>query len=710
MQMHLTECGAACLASVLAYFGRWVPLNELRNSCGVSRDGSTAAGLARAAKQYGLSCVGKSVNVKHLKNMPLPQVLFWEWNHFLILEGFDDKRVFLNDPAMGRRKISLEQFAKSFSGISLHFSPTPEFQPGGVPPGMFRRLPVWFQDSGIPLAYVLACGVMMGVVMLLGPVMLSLFVNRILGGTEQWGILAAIIVAIAAVLVFGLSWLKQQCMVRLSARMSVTVGNRCLTKMFRLPVEYFNHRLAGDLTDRILSIDKISNAIQTHFVGPVIELVMSVIFLIAMFAYDTTMALVVLGLGVLSALVGILIERVRTEQNHMMQREQSMLIGIGMLMLHQADNLRMTASEGRFFSRWSGYQARELSTRQRFVEVGHMNAAVPGLFLILAHAAVLAIGAVQVMNAEMSLGTLAAIFVLAGMFLAPIARLAEFSDSLQALAGGLLRLEDIMAVEEDVRFERRDSASGVTATLNGRLKLSGHVELRNVSFGYDRGRQPLIKDFNLVIKPGQRVAVIGASGAGKSTLAALVVGAYEPWSGEILFDGHVREEIPDEVIVRSLSVVEQKPILFSATIRENITLWNTAVPDSILVAAARDACIHEQILERPLGYEARVVENGDNFSGGEGQRLEIARALVGNPTVLVLDEATSALDAATEKAVDDALRHRGVSCLVVAHRLSTIVDCDEIVVLENGITVQRGIHDDLIADKDGLYYRLIKAA
>ncbi len=709
MQMHMTECGAACLGSILAYFGHWVPLNELRARCGVSRDGSTAAGLARAARHYGLKCVGRSVNVQHLMKMPFPQVLFWEWNHFLILEGFDGKWAFLNDPAMGRRKLSLDELTKGFSGIALHFSPNPEFQRGGVAPGMLQHLPAWFSGSIGPFVYMLVCGLMMAMLTLMVPVTLGLFVDRVSGGIEQWAMLASGILAVSAILVFGLSWMKEQCMKRLSVRMSIMVGNRCLSKLLRLRVEYFRHRLVGDLADRLLSIDKISKGIQNYFATLVIEFAMSMVFLAAMLFYDVTLALVVAGLAVLNAVLAHLIERMRTDENYVLRREQSMLIGLGMLMLQQADNLRMTASDDGFFARWSGHQARELTARQRFVEFGYVSTAIPGLFTILTHAAVLAFGANQVMAGEMTLGTLVAIYILAGMFLAPVGRFAEFADGWQALAIGQQRLEDIMESEEDERFGRRDAESDITVTLNGRLRLSGHVELRGVTYGYDRGRSPLIKDFDLIIKPGQRIAVIGMSGSGKSTLASLVSGAYEPWSGEILFDGLQRENIPDEVLVRSLSVVDQSPVLFSATVRENITLWNSAVPDNILIAATRDACIHDRILERPLGYAAPVDEDGGNFSGGECQRLEIARALVGNPTVLILDEATSALDAATEKAVDDALRRRGVSCLVIAHRLSTIRDCDEIVVLDQGVVVQRGNHDELMVDPDGLYYRLVQA-
>ncbi len=707
MQMHLTECGAACLGSVLAYFGRWIPLNELRITCGVNRDGSTAAGLARAGREYGLKCSGRNVNAHHLTNMPVPQILFWEWNHFLILEGFDGQSVHLNDPAMGRRKLSMDEFEKGFSGIALQFEPGPNFQPGGTPPGMSRRLSQWIQGSGSSLAYCLACGLMMVIATLAAPVALNLFVDRVLNGTYQWGVLAATALAAAAVLVFILSWLKQRCLKRLSVRMSIEAGHRCLSKLLRLPVEFFNHRLTGDLTDRILSIDRISKGIQNYLFYLVVELAMGAVILAVMLVYSPLLTLIVLALAVLGIFATYLVARSRVEENHLWRHEQSKLIGLGMLMLHQAENLRITAAEDGFFSRWSGQQARELTARQRFVEFGHVNAAIPGSTVILAYAAVIAVGGHQAATGQITLGTLAAFFVLTGMFLTPIGRVAEFADGWQALAIELQRLEDITESDEDARLKRRESQSR-TVTLNGRLKLSGHVELRGITFGYDRSRPPLIKDFDLVIEPGQRIAVVGASGAGKSTLASLISGAYEPWSGQILFDGIPKEDIPYEVIVRSLSMVDQNPVLFSATVRENITLWNSAVPDSMLIAAARDACIHDRILERPLGYETPVDEDGGNFSGGECQRLEIARSLVSNPTVLILDEATSSLDAANEKSVDDSLRHRGVSCLVIAHRLSTIRDCDEIVVLERDL-VTRGTHEELMTDDQSIYRRLILA-
>ncbi len=709
LQMHMTECAAASLGSVLAYFGRWAPLAELRDACEISRDGSTAAGIKRAAERYGLECAGFFGKIHQVKKRPLPLILFWEYNHFLILEGHDEKWFYLNDPATGRRKLSRKRFEEGFTGVALQFKPGPEFQPGGVRPRILERVPSWFRGAGPALAYVAGCGLALTALALVTPASLAIFVDQALGQGEPWGWIVAGAMAGAAVLVYALTWLKRRCLRRLAARISIIAWDRCLTRFLRLPIDFFHHRFAGELTARVLSVDKIAKTLSNHFVDLLIELGMSLAFLAVMLAYEPTLALIVLGLAAINAALTRLIARFRSDASHALQREQGLLLGIGTMMLHHTDTLRMTASDDRFFSRWSGHQARELAARQRFSELSHVNSSLPGMFSILGSVAVLAVGATKVMDGEMTLGMLMGFYVVAAMFLEPVGRFVSFSDDLQALSTDMQRLEDITKASEDPGLARRDDSSGSLATLNGRLRLAGHVELRDVSFGYNRGRPPLIKNFNLTIKPGQRVAVVGSSGSGKSTLAHLVSGIYQPWSGEILFDGRPRREIPDAVLSRSLSMVDQNVILFTATVRENITLWNPAIPDDMLVSAARDARVHDDILGRPHGYATRVEEDGDNFSGGQRQRLEIARALVGNPTVLILDEATSALDAATEDLVDDALRRRGISCLIVAHRLSTVRDCDQIIVLEKGEVAQRGSHEELIADKDGVYYRLVQA-
>ena len=708
LQMHASECGAACLGIILAYFGRWVPLTELREKCEVSRDGSSAASILRASRHYGLECSGLSVRADQLGKMQMPLILFWQFSHFVVLDGFDGRNFHLNDPSMGRRRIPAEEFYKDYSGIALRFKRSADFSPGGEQPDLFRQLGALLDGSWNLLTGVIACGLMLTLLTLIIPASLGVFVDDVMEKHGSWGGLVTALLG-GGVLVYVLSLLKHRFLKRLAVRVSVIGFSRGISRLLRLPVEFFEHRLAGDLTDRVSSTDRIAKKLADQFLVLIIDMAMSVVLLLAMFAYDVPLTLIVLFLALLHGVLAHFLNALRAVRSQAMRREQGLLIGLGMQMLSHADNLRMTGADDRFFSRWSGQQARELRARQLYSELGSINTSLPGLIDALRSAAILGVGGSFVMNGDMTLGTLVGFYILAEMFLAPIKRFLEFTENRQALKTDLQRLEDISKTDEDPVFSRRSPESESISTFNGRLQLAGQLELRNVTFGFNKGRPPLVKDFNLVIKPGQRVALVGPSGSGKSTLARLVSGVYPPWSGEILFDGHLRNQIPEEVLRQSISMVDQEIVLFSASLRDNITLWNPAIPDEVLFAATRDARIHDEILVRPQGYSTLVEEGGANFSGGQRQRLEIARALVGNPTVLILDEATSSLDASTEEDVDDALRRRGVTCLIVAHRLSTVRDCDEIIVLDKGVTVQRGTHDELIADRDGAYYKLVKS-
>ena len=708
LQMHATECGAASLGMVLGYFGLWVPLTELRDKCEVSRDGSSAASILRAARHYGLEGGGLSVRGESLKLLQLPLILFWQFSHFVVLEGYDEHYFYLNDPATGRRRVSGEEFNKAYSKIALRLNPGPEFKTGGERPGLLDRLRTLLAGSWRVLLGVIGCGLMLSVLALAVPTSLTIFVDSLLLNRSAWTGLVGVLIG-AGILAYILSLLKHRFLKRLAVRISVIGYDRGFSRMLRLPVDFFYHRLVGDLTDRVSSIDRIAKNLTERFLVMIIDMTMSSVLLVAMFIYDELLTLIVLLLGVLHAVLAHFLNGIRAIRSQSMRREQGLLIGVGMQMLSHADNLRMTGSDDRFFSRWSGQQARELHTRQLYSELVSINTALPGLIAIFRAAIVLGVGASMVLANDLTLGMLVGFYILAEMFLTPIGRFLEFADERQALETDLQRLDDIAKTPEDPVFSRRSPGSESIPTLNGRLQLTGHLELRNVTFGYNTNRPPLIKDFNLVVKPGQRVAVVGPSGSGKSTLARLVSGIHQPWSGEILFDGHVRDEVPEDVLRRSISMVDQEVVLFSASLRDNITLWNPAVPDEAIFAATRDARIHDEILIRPNGYATQVEEGGANFSGGQRQRLEIARALVGNPTLIILDEATSSLDAATEEEVDEALRRRGVSCLIVAHRLSTVRDCDEIIVLDKGVEVQRGTHDELITDETGTYFKLVRS-
>ena len=710
-QFEASECGAACLGVILAHYGRWEPIEVLREACGVSRDGASAADIVTAGERYGLKIIGWRKQIDELRNMELPVILFWEFNHFLVLEGIGNGRYDLNDPANGRRTVGEETFDQAYTGIVLTAERTPEFTTGGTSPSVTRKLWPWLRDVKGPLAFVAACGLLLTLPGLGLPILLRVFVDHVLAGPERsWGVPLVVAAFLACVLVYLLTWLQQHSLRKLAIRLSVVHAERFLSRLFRLPVPYFAHRFAGDLTSRVQLNDHVAWGASRQFVGIIIELVMSLLFLALMLVFDPLLAALVAVLGAANVALMRVLSRSRNDENRQVRREQALLFSIGTSGLRNIDSLRATSTEDDFFARWSGYQARELVARQKFTEVGYVIASLPRLFLILGGAAVLGLGGWQVMTGDMTIGTLMGFYVVAANFLQPIGRFVQSADALQILEANIQRIDDVLDAPEDTAVESRsESETGGVSTLGGRLRLAGKIELRNVTFGYRPKYPPLIDDLSLTIEPGQRVAVIGPTGSGKSTLLKLLSGEYKPWSGEILFDGVPISEVPRQVLTGSIAVVDQQIFLFAATVRENLTMWNPAVPDHRLVAAARDALIHDDIMSRASGYDSIVEERGRNLSGGQRQRLEIARALVNNPSVLFLDEATSTLDSLSEMQIDDALRRRGCTCVIVAHRLSTIRDCDQIVVLDRGREAQRGTHEKLIADKDGLYYELIQA-
>ena len=604
--------------------------------------------------------------------------------------------------------MSSEEFGRSFSGIALRFERDEGFTPGGDPPSLWQQLNGLLHGSWQALLGLIACGIMLALLTLIMPISLSIFIDDVLTSYEPWSALFLVLVGGAA-LAYVLTLLKHKFLKRLAIRISVVGYDRGLSRMLRLPLEFFQYRLVSDLTGRISSIDRIAKNLTDQFLVLVIDMGISVVLLIAMFVFDPLLSLIVILVALVHGVLAHGFKALRVVRSQAMRREQGLLLGSGMQMLSHAESIRMTGSDDRFMSRLTGQQARELKARQLYAEIASANGALPDLIGMFRSALVMAIGAGLVIAGEMTLGTLVGFYILAEIFFTPISRFLEFADERQALDADFQQLDDVSEAEEDPIFKRRSSESESLQTFNGRLQLTGRLEFRDVSFGYNRSRPPLIENFNLEIMPGQRIAIVGPSGSGKSTIANLASGMYKPWSGEIRFDGRLRDEIPEEVLRRSISLVDQEVVLFSGSLRDNITLWSPSVPDEAIHVATRDASIHEDILVRPDGYESMVEEGGLNFSGGQRQRLEIARALVGSPTVLILDEATSALDAATEEKVDMALRRRGVTCLIVAHRLSTVRDCDEIIVLNKGGEVQRGSHDELIVDQAGMYYKLVKS-
>ena len=711
LQNDETECGAVCLGILLAHYGRWVPIDELRRVCGVSRDGSTALGLQRGAEKYGLRTEGWRKETSDLPQMTLPLIIFWEFNHFVVLEGFGNSKYYLNDPANGRLVVSEETFDQAFTGITLEMTPTADFRPGGERRGILSKSWPWLSDAKGTVVYALLCGLLLAAAALISPILLTVFIDYVLLDAEPgWTAAIVLVGAIFTALTYAITWMQQRSLQRLAVRLSAINSERVLAHLFRLPARFYAHRLVGDLAQRMQIIDQIAEVMSKQFMSVMVELVMSSLFLILMMAYDPLLASAVLLLAIVNAVLTRVASKRRTDENRSMQHEQARLAGLTAFGMGNLEALRATSMERDFLMRWGGYQARELTARQRFTELGYTIASFPNLFLLLGAAVVFSVGGLRVTDGDLTLGSLMGFYIVSINFLQPVGRFVQSIDAFQILESELDRIEDISSAAEDPLIaSSRDDESNEIATVDGRLRLRGRIELRDVSFGYRSDRPPLVEDVNLILEPGQRVAVIGTTGSGKSTLLKLAMGEFAPWSGQVLYDDKPVDTLPRQVLTDSVAVVDQHILLYSGTVRENLTMWNPAVPDRQVAAAAQDAMIHDEIVSRPYGYDSEVAEGGVNFSHGQRQRLEIARALVLEPSVLLLDEATSRLDAVTEMDIDSALRRRGCTCLIVAHRLSTIRDCDQIIVLDAGRVAERGTHDELIADGQGLYFQLVQS-
>lgn len=707
LQMEAVECGAASLAMVLAHHGRYVPLEELRVSCGVSRDGSKASNLLKAARGLGLESKGFKKEPQQLRSMPVPSIVHWNFNHFLVLDGFHKGKVRINDPAQGPREISEEEFDQSFTGVVLTFQKTPGFQAGGDKRGLLASLAPRLAGSRTALAYVILAGLALVIPGLVVPTFARVFVDNVLvRGLTSWLRPLLIMMAVTGVVQGVLTFLQQRYLLRLETKVALSTSASFFWHVLRLPITFFNQRFAGDIGNRVGINDKVARLLSGDLATTVLNLFVVVFYAMMMVQYDVWLTLLSVAIVGLNVAVLKLISRRRTDLTQRMLQDAGKMMGTAMGGLQTIESLKATGSESDFFARWSGYQAKVINASQQISLTSQVLAQVPPFLLSLNMALLLGFGGMRVMDGHLSMGMLMAFQALMTAFVNPVNRMVSLGGTLQEVRGDMDRLDDVLRAKVDPRALPPAADDAAPGDAEAPVKLGGFLELRNVTFGYSPLDPPLIENFCLSLKPGSRVALVGGSGCGKSTVSKLVSGLYQPWSGEILFDGRPRETIPRSVMASSMAIVDQEIFLFEGSIRDNVTLWDTTVPEADLLQACRDASIHDEIASRPGGYASPVEEGGTNFSGGQRQRMEIARALANNPTLLVLDEATSALDPATEKAIDDHLRRRGCTCLIVAHRLSTIRDCDEIIVLNAGKIVQRGTHDQLAA-VPGPYSRLI---
>jgi len=704
LQMEAVECGAASLAIILGYYGRFVPLEKLRIECGVSRDGSKASNVTRAARRYGLAAKGFMKEPAALLELPTPMILFWNFNHFLVLEGFHKGKVYINDPAAGPRQISLEELDQSFTGVVLTFQKTDEFEPGGEKESLIPGLRSRLRGSELALAFAVITGLFLVIPGLLVPTFTRVFVdNVLLAGMDDWLKPLLIGMGATALLRAFLTWLQQHYLLRFETKLSLTSSAKFFWHVLQLPVEFFTQRYPGELSTRVAINDKVAKILSGQLATTAISALTIVFYAGVMLAYDVVLTLIGVAFAVTNVLALRWVSRKRADESRKLLRARGQVAGVSMGGVQMMETLKSTGTESDFFAEWAGLYAKAINAEQQLSSYTVFLSSVPTLLSALNNVALLGVGGLRVMDGHMSVGMLVAFQSLMSSFTAPVANLVSLGSTLQELEGDMGRLDDVLRYQRDPQVERDQDQELGEADV---IKLEGHVELDNVTFGYSRLEKPLIENFSLKVGPGQRVALVGGSGSGKSTVAKLVSGLYPPWEGRVLFDGRTREEYPRAILNNSIGFVDQDISLFGGNITDNLTMWDSTIADADVVRAAKDARIHDDVVMRADGYKGEVNETGSNFSGGQRQRLEIARALVANPTILVLDEATSALDTATEKAIDDQLRRRGCTCLIVAHRLSTIRDADEIVVLERGKVVQRGTHEEL-KDVDGPYKKLI---
>jgi NHLM bacteriocin system ABC transporter peptidase/ATP-binding protein len=721
LQMEAVECGAAALAMVLGYYHSWVSLEELRVLCGVTRDGSSAANVVKAARSLGLESKGVRIEVAELATTPLPAIVFWNFNHFVVVEGANRSGVWINDPANGPRHVAWNDFDQAFTGVALTLTPGPDFAPTGSEPSLVRGLASRLRGARGAIAMCLLAGLGLIVPGLALPAFLQVMVNDVLAPTNRHGngIIVGLIggLLLAALVSAALTWIQQVTLVRLSTKLSLSMSSRFIEHLLRLPIPFFQQRYAGTLVTRLNVNDDVASLLSSQFTTALLKLVTVAFYAVLMFFYSPVLAAITLGFALINLIVLRLSARQRENASRKIVLEEGKLISTAIGGIQNIEAIKATGEEGGIFARWAGYQAKVSNSAQELGVPTGIVGSVPVLLSMLNVVVILGFGGLEVLSGALTLGTLAAFQSLSTNFNAPIAQLVELGAVTQDMAGKLASVDDVLnhpedpmlaGVAPDAGSEAPDAASvdDARAPLQVRRKLSGLLELSHVTFGYDQFAEPLLRDFHLTVRPGHRVAIVGPSGSGKSTVAKLVCGLYKPWSGEVLFDSMPRRQIAPDLMAASLAFVDQDVVLFAGTVRDNLTLWDPTTTNASLVAAARDAAIHADVVRRPGGFDRVMQEGGGDWSGGQRQRLEIARALTGNPSLVVLDEATSALDPVVEEEIDRNIRGRGCSCLIVAHRLSTIRDADEIIVMDKGMAAQRGTHDELMA-QGGLYSTLV---
>ncbi len=719
LQMEGVECGAAALSIILGHFGKFVPLEKLRISCGVSRDGLKATNILRAAREYGLDAKGYAKSIEKLKEIKMPAIIFWNFNHFLVLEGFTKDRVYLSDPAGGRYYVSHQEFDDAFTGVVMTFKPNEKFEKGNEKKGLMPALASRVSSSKMSVIYIILASLFLVIPGLVIPSFTQIFIDKYLVNQISGFVMPLLLIMGGMLLLNGATvYIQQYYLLRMETKLALTTSSKFLWHVFHLPIAFFTQRSSGEVGSRVSLNDKVARLLSGELANAALNVIVVAFYAVLMFSYDVLLTSIGIAMAAINVFALQFVSRARKDGNRRLINENGKLLGTTTSGISMIETLKASGRENDFFMNWSGYLAKVINAQQELGWLTTKLNIIPPLLMSLNTTLILGVGAMRVMDGEMTLGMLVAFLYLMNNFMGPVNKLVSVGSMLQETEGDMGRIDDVLNYETSSEFETKEDkntkkndsdieGSNEDTSLVSE-KLLGHLEIKNLSFGYSRVMPALIEDFSLKLKPGSRVALVGGSGSGKSTIARLVAGLYDPWEGDILFDNVSKRDIPRHVINESVAVIDQDVLIFNGTIKENISFWDERVSESQVIQSAHDAEIHETIAARVNAYDSEVTERGANFSGGQRQRLEIARALTLNPSILVMDEGTSALDPKSEKLVMDNIKRRGCTCLIVAHRLSTIKDCDEIIVLKHGKIEERGTHEELIS-KNGLYADLISS-
>ena len=706
LQMEAVECGAASLAMIFAYFKHYIPLEKLREECNVTRDGTNALSLVKTARKHGLKASGHRGTLSGLDKVAKPAILWWNFNHFVVFEGRIGGEYYLNDPAAGRRILTEEEFSNSFTGVYLTFEPTDAFEVTSGPPGAMASLGPRLAKVRSALTFAAITGVALAIPGILIPGFTKVLVDRVLvEGRIDWLLPVSWLLLLALLVKFTAGWLQERYLAKLQGKLAVTMSASFFWHVIRLPLGFYHQRSAGDISTRLRSNDTVADLLSGRLANNLLATLNMVFFLAVMISYDPTLALAaVLAVG-LNVLLLLKTNSVQVSESKKSQQEIGKQFGTLAGGILNIDGLKAAGREGDFFTKWAGSNAKAVDAQQRLGVIGNAMSVAPKFMKnIIVHALTLGYGGYQVMRGELTVGELTAFQVLVTSFVTPANQLVGLGTQIQTVQADLSRLDDVLLCEPDQAIVASESMP----ERGQDRQLSGHIEFRNVSFGYDIHAEPLVRDFSLEVKPGTRVALVGKTGSGKSTLAKIISGTYKPWGGQVLLDGLDMYEYSREERASSIGFVSQESHVFDGTVSENIRMWDDSISSDAVTRACKDAEIHAIVSQRPGGYEGVVEEGGGNMSGGQLQRIEIASALARNPSLLVMDEATSALDTETERLIDANIRRRGCTCIIIAHRLSTIRDADEILYLDKGVVVERGTHEALVAN-GGPYAELVRA-